>query len=415
MLAFSFYSSTNDISGVKTWLENFIQDLSRSGEDIVLNLHHLGENPQASNFLRFDTTKNVRVFSTTVPKTGHAAVIHTLEFLNATQPAVFIPQALPAPHFAAKWAENHGLPWVLTMHSDDPAYWSLVDALRPAKGKGAIVAVSASIAAQVTSRYPDTEVTVIPCGVAIPEQHVTWNNAKFRIVFSGRLLERQKRISKVMETLIAACNMSDKLEAVIIGDGTDKAKVEAMVANARLSNRIRFTGRLSARQVENELLQAQAIILMSDYEGLPVALLEGMAFGLVPVVRNIRSGIPEIVHHATTGILVDDQPANVAKELVALANNQEQWQVLSRNARTLVCNDFSRDACFNKWHVLLTALASQSHATFPIPTPSPATHPGFFRALQIFEPRKTSALTMLTNKLRQLAKSIKGSILPAKP
>jgi len=387
-----------------------MRELNRTGEETALNLHHLGDNPLESNFARFDDAAHISVYNATVPKSGHASMINTLEFLNATRPTVFIPQALPAPHFAAKWAESCGLPWVLTMHSDDPAYWSLLEAVTPAKPRGRIVAVSESIATQVTSRYPQTDVTVIPCGVKIPAQAVAWNPDRFRVVFSGRLLETQKCISKVIDTLIIACGLSSCLEAVIIGDGADRAKVESTVAKAQLTGRIRFAGRLSAQDVENELIQAQAIILMSDYEGLPVALLEGMAYGLVPVVRNIRSGIPEIVHHGSTGILVDDKPDNAARALVALANDPQRWQELSDRARALVRTNFSMESCFEKWRKLLTALASQATAAFPITLPTPAAHPEFFTKLRQFDPPRRSGIAVMTGRLRNLAKAVRRRV-----
>jgi len=43
---------------------------------------------------------------------------------------------------------------------------------------------------------------------------------------------------------------------------------------------------------------------MSEFEGLPTALLEFMAAGVVPVVRAIERSIPELVHHERTGLLV---------------------------------------------------------------------------------------------------------------
>lgn len=43
---------------------------------------------------------------------------------------------------------------------------------------------------------------------------------------------------------------------------------------------------------------------MPDFEGLPLALQEAMATGVVPVVREIESGVPELVHHESKGLVV---------------------------------------------------------------------------------------------------------------
>jgi glycosyltransferase involved in cell wall biosynthesis len=43
------------------------------------------------------------------------------------------------------------------------------------------------------------------------------------------------------------------------------------------------------------------ILLIPDFEALPLALLEAMATGILPVVRAIKSGISEVVHHESKG------------------------------------------------------------------------------------------------------------------
>jgi colanic acid/amylovoran biosynthesis glycosyltransferase len=65
---------------------------------------------------------------------------------------------------------------------------------------------------------------------------------------------------------------------------------------------------------------------MSDFEGLPVALLEGMAAGVVPVVRSIPSGIPELVHHEKTGLLVPNEPTQAAEALIGISRDPALWQ-----------------------------------------------------------------------------------------
>ena len=46
------------------------------------------------------------------------------------------------------------------------------------------------------------------------------------------------------------------------------------------------------------------ILLIPDFEALPLALLEAMATGILPVVRAIKSGISEVVHHESKGFFV---------------------------------------------------------------------------------------------------------------
>jgi hypothetical protein len=110
---------------------------------------------------------------------------------------------------------------------------------------------------------------------------------------------------------------------------------------------------LEPEEVRKKLAEAHAILLMSDFEGLPVALLEGMACGVVPIARRIPSGIPELVRDNETGILVDDCPQQTAKTICSLAENPEKWSKLSQNARRLFESEYSESVSFAKWKVLI--------------------------------------------------------------
>ena len=59
------------------------------------------------------------------------------------------------------------------------------------------------------------------------------------------------------------------------------------------------------------LQRSQAILLVSDFQGLMVAMNEAMAAGLAPVVREIKSGIPPVI----TGMIVNNDSAAAAAEL----------------------------------------------------------------------------------------------------
>lgn len=375
-IAFADYSDDNDISGVTTWLVQFITHLAEedpsSERQTCLRLHHVGSNDwRTSSIARDLANAPVRVSGTNVWNVRYTedAVADTVAFLNAERPDVFVPQCLPGFHFAAAATSRLGLPWVLTMHADDPHYWDLLEEFCPDATHGACVAVSAYLADRVRARRPDATVVTIPCGVPIPAGVARFCAAPFRVVYSGRLVEQQKRASLVATTLIEACRRCEAIEASVLGDGVARSSMEAAVAAAGLSRRIRFTGRLTPDEVARHLQSAQAILLMSDYEGLPVALLEAMAAGVVPVARAIPSGVLELVRDGETGILVDDSPTNAAAALAALAAAPVVWQRLSGAARSLVADGYSDTICFGRWRRLLGDLAERSAVRYPLVLP----------------------------------------------
>jgi hypothetical protein len=96
-----------------------------------------------------------------------------------------------------------------------------------------------------------------------------------------------------------------------------------------------------------------------------------MALGVVPVVRAIPSGIPELVEHQHTGLLVSGDPQEAAQALQRLASDPALWERCSSNARARVSDHYSRDASYAAWCRLLDELQSQCHVTYPI-GPAPA-------------------------------------------
>lgn len=248
---------------------------------------------------------------------------------------------------------RQGLPWIFTMHSDDPDYWCVAEALTPESHGGSSVCVSQFLAQQLRQRLPATNPQVIPYGITLPTAQASFSDQPFRVV----------------HTLIHACQASSQIEAHLIGDGPDRAACEQLVHQADLVDRIHFHGRVPPEQVQPLLQHSQAILLMSDFEGLPVALLEAMAAGWVPVVRAIESGIPELVLHVRTGMLVPNDPTQAAAALVGLSREPGLWHHCSFQARSLVDDSYTADHCFELWLGLIQQHQGTS-VQFPLTTPN---------------------------------------------
>ncbi|MEP6953681.1 MAG: glycosyltransferase [Solirubrobacteraceae bacterium] len=113
--------------------------------------------------------------------------------------------------------------------------------------------------------------------------------------------------------LIEACRLLAEegitVDCRLVGDGPDRAMLERRVARAGLEARVRLVGALTREQVSAELTAADVLVAPSvptregRREGIPVALMEAMSSG-VPVVASDLSGIPELVEHDVSGLLV---------------------------------------------------------------------------------------------------------------
>jgi glycosyltransferase involved in cell wall biosynthesis len=112
-------------------------------------------------------------------------------------------------------------------------------------------------------------------------------------------------------------------ECHLIGDGPLLEELKRQVEQSGLDDYVRFRGRLTREQIAQSLRQADVLVAPSvptkegRREGIPVVLMEAMASGL-PVVSSNISGIPELVTHGESGILVAPRDAQ------ALADALEQ-------------------------------------------------------------------------------------------
>lgn len=108
-----------------------------------------------------------------------------------------------------------------------------------------------------------------------------------RLGFCGRLSHEQKRIDRIPELVsrLEAAGLDYRLE--FLGDGPERSWLES-----RLPDRKRFVfhGRKSGAEYWNILSSWDALLFVSDYEGTPIALLEAMAAGVVPIHPTIGSG-----------------------------------------------------------------------------------------------------------------------------
>jgi colanic acid/amylovoran biosynthesis glycosyltransferase len=142
------------------------------------------------------------------------------------------------------------------------------------------------------------------------------------------------------------------VECTFVGDGPDRAALEARVADAGLTGRVRFSGQRTRAELVELLRRADVLAAPSvptrggKREGIPVVLMEAMAAGL-PVVASRLSGIPELVADGESGLLVPPgDPDALAAALARLAADPALRSRLGQAARARVAADFdvSRNA-----------------------------------------------------------------------
>lgn len=389
-VTFAAYDKPDNVGGPVTWVAQTLPALRAHGiEPSCLFLMHWGERGPALDALR---EAGVDCTAVAAPHFAQDRVRWILGQLRERPPDVFVPNLVVSAYHAGRWAREAGIPTVGILHSDDPFYRGLqdefVDGPEPFR-LSAVVGVSEVITDEVERRSAGVDVRRIPYGVPIPDARVRRDPDRLRIAYFGRFAEEQKRISDLTRAFCRAAEAVPGVEAVLYGDGPDREVVEAILATDGAGLPVRLGGRLEGDEVQARLLESDVVVLLSDYEGLPIALLEAMACGCVPVCLRIRSGIPEVVQDGETGLLVDDRGPSFVEAVQRLHTDQALWQRLSVAARTSMVGRFSTETCAAQWAAMLHDVHRSSGPTRPIRRLSRVRLPPVHPALQSADIRST--------------------------
>jgi len=160
------------------------------------------------------------------------------------------------------------------------------------------------------------------------------------VLFVGNLF-KHKGLHRIVRALAEVPDRPWHL--VVVGVGPERDPCVRRLERAGLSDRATFLGRLGADDVERVLAVADVLSLPSTQEGMPYVILEAMATG-VPVVSTAVYGIPEMVVHGETGLLVDPQDDDGLRDaLTTLIDQPEIRDGMGRAARRRFEDHFTLD------------------------------------------------------------------------
>lgn len=210
-----------------------------------------------------------------------------------------------------------------------------------------ILTVSQGLADQLIGVGAEAEkVHVFYRGVHVPEELGRSPALREkRIVMAGRFVEK-KGFTFGISAFERLSRRVPGWKLTIAGDGPLRDALQRQVRSAGLTDRVDFPGQLSQAQLF-ELMGDAAILLVpsvvaqnGDSEGIPNVIKEAGARGL-PTVATTHAGIPEIVRHGDTGMLVPERsPADLAAALEHLCANDARRIDMAFRARKHVKSEF---------------------------------------------------------------------------
>jgi len=246
-----------------------------------------------------------------------------------------------------------GIPFSISLHSKEIYSDRLLLADKVHSSKF-IVTISEYNRKFLNELFPqsnlDEKIHIVRCGLdpdtfrASPKPQK--DDTEFTIVGVAQLVPR-----KGFHVLIEACSklatQGTHFHCHIYGEGEERSRLESLIQHYNLEEQVFLPGRIHQEELRPLLNQADVFALpcirdkSGDQDGIPVSLMEAMAMELA-VVSTFISGIPELIEHEKSGMLLNpSDAAGLADVLLRLKNDPELRKRLGKAGRATVVKEFN--------------------------------------------------------------------------
>jgi glycosyltransferase involved in cell wall biosynthesis len=176
------------------------------------------------------------------------------------------------------------------------------------------------------------------------------NGDEFLAIMVARLDPVKDHQTALRAAALAAAR-TPGLRLAIVGDGPERASIEEATRRQGLENRILMLG--MRRDVPRLLAAADALLLTSVSEGIPLTVIEAMASGL-PVISTRAGSVPDVVRDGETGLLASiGNAAGIADHLVQLRCSPALCEAMGRRGRERAVSEFSEQSMAESYAAVL--------------------------------------------------------------
>lgn len=242
---------------------------------------------------------------------------------------------VPSVFTAHGWSFTEGIPW-----KKQQLYRLIEQGL--AKRTDAIITVSNYDAnlARKAHILPKHGLHVVHNGILSTEKPSAIRKKNIVMVARFQLPKRQDLL------LQAFALLEDKATTLtFVGDGPTKKEVEKLADTLGVKERVLFTG--NQQSVTTYLEEASIFVLMSNFEGLPISIIEAMAAGL-PIIASDVGGVRELVTANENGFLVDNALSELQVYLTKLLADESLRYTMGKKSRVLFDQAFQFETTYEK-------------------------------------------------------------------
>jgi colanic acid/amylovoran biosynthesis glycosyltransferase len=255
--------------------------------------------------------------------------------------------ALLATHFGG---ERAGCSWSFTLHGPveffDVTQSRLAEKLARASFVVCISDFARSQAMTLLEHSCWEKLHVVHCGVdldAFPAVVRSRGEPPLNILNVGRLV-REKGHASLLEALALARRSGVEASLTVVGDGPERETLESLAVQLSIADHVSFVGFVGQDEIAAYYCACDVFCLASFAEGVPVVLMEAMAME-IPVITTRIAGIPELVEHGHSGLVVAPGDPDAIAAAIAELSEPGRRAALGCAGRRTVAADFELFSC----------------------------------------------------------------------
>jgi glycogen synthase len=268
----------------------------------------------------------------------------------------------PSALFHLQTLDAHPAPFLVTLHTDPlPGQLSQQDTLQARLFNAASWVTSCSESALKQARRLRKEITNfssviyngLEMGNVLPEQLPTDSP---RFLCLGRLVP-QKGFDLALSAFSELADRFPHARMTIAGYGPERSNLEKQASELGVSNSVEFIGWTAPDDIPSIINTATVVVMPSRYyEGLPLVAIQS-ALMARPVIATRVGGLPEVVEHRRTGLIIEDEDVSPLRDAMAyMLEYPEQAKQMGQIARSRANELFSFERHVNEYDELYRKL-----------------------------------------------------------
>lgn len=224
----------------------------------------------------------------------------------------------------------------------------------------AIIVISEEWRHWLLSMATNKNIILLQNPIQLPEK-IEYDDSSGRtqnVIFLGRLVP-QKGISDLLVAFQRVVQKSSKPVHLWIGGDGDMTMVETLIKSLKMNDYVSLLGWIQNETKDQLLREADALVLPSYNEVLPMAILEALAYG-IPVIASKVGSIPDAVTHGSEGFLINPgEIDDLAEYIFKLTHDIELRKTLRGNARSKAETNFSSEMVLSKLGEIYQSLGAR--------------------------------------------------------